>query len=96
MDSTAINRVTSALKKLLDDSLRASNGNAAETVFVGPPDDAASGSFKMLLYLYRLAANADLRSSRFDVVLRWKMRMMMKMCHAIGVTAPEDKQLDET
>lgn len=67
MDSTAINRVTAALKTLLDDSLRAENGNAAETVFVGPLDDAGSAGFKMLLYLYRVAVNADLRSQRHVV-----------------------------
>jgi len=63
MDSNAINRVTTTLKKLLDDSLSAANGGAAETVFVGPLDDPNSGGFKMLLFLYRIAVNADLRSS---------------------------------
>ena len=63
MDFTAINRVTGALKTLLDDSLKAENGGAAETVFVGPLDDTDSSGFKVLLYLYRVAANADLRSS---------------------------------
>src|ERR1043166_264104 len=67
MDSNAINRVTTALKKLLDDSLSAVNGNAAETVFVGPLDDPNSGGFKMLLFLYRIAVNAGLRSSEHVV-----------------------------
>jgi len=67
MDSTAINRVTTALKALLDDSLRAENNGAAETIFVGPLDDAAASGFKMLLYLYRVAANADLRSGQHVV-----------------------------
>lgn len=67
MDSTAINRVTTALKALLDDSLKAENGGAAETVFVGPLDDAGASNFKMLLYLYRVAVNADLRSCQHVV-----------------------------
>lgn len=67
MDFDAINRVTKALKSLLDDALRATNGGAPETVFVGPLDDPGSTGFKVLLFLYRLAVNADLRSCKHVV-----------------------------
>ena len=62
MDAGAINRVTGALKKMLDTALRPLNSNAAETVFVGPLDDPGNEGFKVLLFLYRVAVNADLRS----------------------------------
>jgi len=63
MDSQAIERVTKAIKALLDDSLKDKNGNPAETVFVGPLDEPTGTSFKMHLFLYRVSANPDLRTS---------------------------------
>jgi hypothetical protein len=61
MDADAISRVTRALKTLLDDALRPPTGD--ETVFVGPLDDPSSSGFKILLFLYRVSLNADLRST---------------------------------
>jgi hypothetical protein len=63
MNADAINKVTKALKKLLDDALQPLN-NAPETVLVGPLDDPQNDNFKVLLFLYRVAVNADLRSTK--------------------------------
>jgi hypothetical protein len=63
MDFNAIRRVTTALKVMLDDAVREANGGAAESVFVGPLDDPGSAGFKLVLFLYRVSTNPDLRSS---------------------------------
>lgn len=67
MDSQAIKRVSTAIKALLDRGLRDKNGNPPETVFVGPLDDPTSSGFKMHLFLYRIAVNADLRAAEHVV-----------------------------
>ena len=66
MDSTAINRVTTALKTMLDAALEADSGSS-ESVFVGPLDDTGNTGFKMHLFLYRICVNADLRNSEHVV-----------------------------
>jgi hypothetical protein len=67
MDFNAISRVTEAMKKLLDQALRAEN-NGANSVFVGPLDDPSAADAKMVLFLYRIAVNADLRRGLHEVI----------------------------
>lgn len=55
MDAAAIQTVTKALK----DRLAAAIG---EVVYVGPLDDPDASGAKAVLFLYRVAVNADLRS----------------------------------
>lgn len=66
MDSQAIERVTKAVKTLLDDSLKDQSGNPKETVFVGPLDEPTGAGFKMHLFLYRVSANPDLRTAEHE------------------------------
>ncbi|HLK48665.1 MAG TPA: DUF4255 domain-containing protein [Bryobacteraceae bacterium] len=62
MDSTAINTVTAAVKALLEEALDPAH-TGTQHVFVGPLDDAAGDKLNLHLFLYRVAVNADLRSS---------------------------------
>jgi hypothetical protein len=59
MNADAIYNVTKALQDFLT---RAINGQG-DDVFVGPLDDPKATRAKAVLFLYRLAVNADLRSS---------------------------------
>jgi hypothetical protein len=56
MDANAVQLVTKALQ----DVLTAAIGG---TVYVGPLDDADAAGAKAVLFLYRVAVNADLRNS---------------------------------
>lgn len=62
MDFNAINTVTQAIKDLLDAALDPT-GTGTRHVFVGPLDDSAGDKLSLHLFLYRVAVNADLRSS---------------------------------
>jgi hypothetical protein len=62
MDYNAINRVTAALKTLLEAALDPL-GTGMQHVFVGPLDDTAGDKLNLHLFLYRLAVNPDLRST---------------------------------
>jgi hypothetical protein len=62
MDFNAINTVTAALKALLEAALDPT-GTGVQHVFVGPLDDTAGDKLSLHLFLYRVAANADLRST---------------------------------
>src|SRR5690348_6108137 len=62
MDYNAINTVTAALKTLLEAALDPL-GTGVQHVFVGPLDDTAGDKLNLHLFLYRLAVNADLRST---------------------------------
>jgi len=61
MDFNAINTVTAALKALLETSLDPTG--TTQHVFVGPLDDTAGDKLNLHLFLYRVAVNADLRST---------------------------------
>jgi hypothetical protein len=62
MDFNAINTVTTALKTLLEMALDPT-GSGVQHVFVGPLDDSAGDKLNVHLFLYRVAVNADLRST---------------------------------
>jgi len=66
MDSNAISTVAAALKARLESALDP-GGTGTQHVFVGPLDDTAGDKLNLRLFLYRVAANADLRSSEHVV-----------------------------
>jgi len=66
MDFDAINTVTTALKTLLEAALDPT-GAGLQHVFVGPLDDTAGDKLNLHLFLYRVAVNADLRSTEHVV-----------------------------
>jgi len=66
MDFNAINTVTTALKTLLEVALDPTN-SGVQHVFVGPLDDTAGDKLNLHLFLYRVAVNADLRSTEHVV-----------------------------
>jgi len=57
MDADAIKTVSAAIKKRLDDVL------GTDAVYIGPLDDENSKDHAMVLFLYRVAVNADLRNA---------------------------------
>src|SRR5262249_49195035 len=58
MQGDAIFNVTKALQDFLTTAINGSPGD----VFVGPLDDPNANKAKAVLFLYRIATNADLRS----------------------------------
>jgi hypothetical protein len=66
MDSNAISTVAAALKARLESALDP-GGTGTQHVFVGPLDDTGGDKLNLRLFLYRVAANADLRSSEHVV-----------------------------
>jgi hypothetical protein len=59
VNADAIYNVTKALQDFLTHAINGSPGD----VFVGPLDDQNANKAKAVLFLYRIAVNADLRSS---------------------------------
>jgi hypothetical protein len=60
MDAEAISRVTEALRDRIKAVIHG-------RVHIGPLDDHAAGSAAVVLFLYRVAANADLRNAEHRV-----------------------------
>jgi hypothetical protein len=63
MDSNAIRTVTATLASRLEEALNPGGGGSTQYVFVGPLDDTAGDKLHLRLFLYRVTANADLRSA---------------------------------
>lgn len=61
MKADAILRVTELLRKRLEAAL--TNSGLPGTVFVGPLDDAEASGAALVLFLYRIVPNANLRNS---------------------------------
>ena len=65
MKADAIFRVTEALQARLQSAL--DRGNIPGTVFIGPLDDAESVGAPLILFLYRVVPNANLRNREHRV-----------------------------
>jgi hypothetical protein len=66
VNAEGILRVTEALRERLKQALAASG--VPGTVFVGPLDDPDAGGAALILFLYRIVPNADLRNAEHRVV----------------------------
>jgi hypothetical protein len=62
MNATALQNVSQALKDRIEAAVDAEMGRE-EKVFVGPLDDEAAGKSQLVLFLYRLTVNPDLRNA---------------------------------
>ena len=63
MDASAIQVVSQALQQRLDQALSAATPPVGGGVFVGPLNDAKAAGAALVIFLYRLAANSDLRNA---------------------------------
>ena len=64
MDHDAIRRVSQTLQRTL---VAAFDGEHTYSVYVGPLDDLAASEADVILFLYRVAVNADLRNAEHHV-----------------------------
>jgi hypothetical protein len=69
MSADAIQQLTLALRRRLQAALRANGIDRSEEVYVGPLDDRDAMDSRIVLFLYRIAVNAELRNTAHERLL---------------------------